>query len=660
MTSRIILILLFVSAVLPAQPPQDPLDEAIALQRKGEISGALEKLAPLLNSPGTEKENYPALLYSQFLLDLNDNSLPLEQIESAAAVKTEISDYLNFNLARIYLKRGLAENALEKIESIKEESLGSYFKYRYLREKARVCENLKLYGKEALVWGQIGILDNIGGQKKKEALFKEASAWQKSGADSRAKRMFRSIAFDFSPNPFGSRALKACIALGADDFPPAGAKEKEEVVKKLLACGRADDALFVVRSFPKDKENRLMLAQVLYKARKNEELFAIADEALQKPAADSCDKVIILRALWATLRTNDGGRADKYFGWLKSNLPEKTPMFVEANYAMGSFLFVNGKFKECLPHFNVVTGEKPGEFYLNAEFKNTMSRFALGEKPETLPAPLLENKTPFEERTVFSLKKWYGLEKEGYVPPADSYYAAISDKNFSRKAKEAINLFEKKLFAGKLGKESTAFKLYSAGFPLFALDQMEKNGSSLTKEDSITKMMLLSEIGELCFEVPSDYDYRLGLSHPTPWRGEIMIAAKEEGVDPSLMFAIARRESRFDPMAYSAVGAVGLFQLMPDTARKITGAEVSEEDLLDPIFNARIAARYLKELLKIFPSSAEIAASYNAGENCVSVWRQSFGDDETVFTLMIPYFETQGYTEGVLFDKAVYSERLGK
>jgi hypothetical protein len=605
---------------------------------------------------GSAADAISALVSSQQMLDSDDTSAPLEALEGVVSANPDVRDYLNFNLAKLYLKRGMTERALQKIESIKEETSGSYFKYRVLREKALIYEKSTLYGKEALTWGQIGLLENIGRQKKKEALFKEASAWERSGASARAKRIYKEIAFDFSPNPFGSRALIAYIALGAGDYPPGEMKAKEEMIIKLLNCGRAEDALSLLKLCGKNKENGPLLAQILYKARKNGELFAMADEAMQKSSSLPGEKIIVLKALWATLRTNDGEKCEKYFNWLNNHIDVKSPISSEINYAKGCFLFVNGKFKECAPFFDITITDKTGPFYFNALFKKAMAGLVAGETTENPLSPLLEKKNDFEERSRFSQKKWYG---QTLVPlPSDSYYGAISDAAFGEKARGAFDSFENKQFAGRPGRDSLAYKLYSAGFPLFALDQMEKTGCLLTKENAYTKMMLLSEIGELCFEIPGDFDYRLGLSHPTPWRREIMLAAKEEGVDPALLFAIARRESRFDPLAYSGVGAVGLFQLMPETARRFSQNEIKEEDLLDPLTNARIAARYLKELGRLFPNKAEIAASYNAGEECVSVWRKSFGDDETVFTLMIPYYETQEYTEGVLFDIAVYSERL--
>lgn len=656
-----VLFLLIASLCLFAWEARGPKDELFELQDSGDLPAALDKAYQMLGDAPGEEKPLLALVYSQLLLDLDDVSAPLDEIEVEAVPSTAFSEYLKFNLAKLYLKRGNAGKALETAESITDGSPGAYFRYRLLREKAEIYERSKLYGKEALAWGEIGAIENLSKQKKKEAFFREAAAWEKAGAGARAKRMYRSLAFDLSPNPFGSRSLKAYLRMGADDYPPREDEKKAELINKLLNCGRAEDALALYRTFPKDKENPALLTQILYRARTNGELFCLADEVLKRQGAvENGERGIVLKALWATLRTNDSDRAAKYFGWLRKNLPPEHKLFLENSYAMGCFHYAGGRFAESIPLFQPVKADKTGQFYRNALYKSAMSSIVMGKGEEGILEPLLDEKGEFRERAVYALKKWYAIDAAGDPLPARSYYYSVSDKEFSKKTAVAIFVFGKRLFAGKIDGGSTAYALYRAGFPLFALDQLEKRGKELTKEDAVTKMMLLSEIGELCFEFPSDFDYRVGLSHPTPWRREIMLAAKEEGVDPALMFAIARRESRFDPMAYSAVGAVGLFQLMPETAKKIAGKEISEEDLLDPLTNARIAARYLKQLTGIFPSSAQVAASYNAGEDVVSVWRKSFGDDDTLFALMVPYAETQAYTEGVLFDKAVYTERFSK
>jgi soluble lytic murein transglycosylase-like protein len=109
--------------------------------------------------------------------------------------------------------------------------------------------------------------------------------------------------------------------------------------------------------------------------------------------------------------------------------------------------------------------------------------------------------------------------------------------------------------------------------------------------------------------------------------------AQQYSVDPHLVRAIITVESNFDAHAVSRAGAQGLMQLMPDTA-----ARYRVEDPFDPHANIEGGIRYLRDLLRLFPSDLRhVLAAYNAGEGAV----QQYGG-------IPPYPETQRYVERVL------------
>jgi len=90
-------------------------------------------------------------------------------------------------------------------------------------------------------------------------------------------------------------------------------------------------------------------------------------------------------------------------------------------------------------------------------------------------------------------------------------------------------------------------------------------------------------------------------------------AAAETGLPPGLLHAVVRAESNYDPLAVSPKGAVGLMQLMPETARRYGVA-----DARDPAANLLGGARYLRDLLDQFNNDLSIAlAAYNAGPGAV-------------------------------------------
>ena len=126
-------------------------------------------------------------------------------------------------------------------------------------------------------------------------------------------------------------------------------------------------------------------------------------------------------------------------------------------------------------------------------------------------------------------------------------------------------------------------------------------------------------------------------------RPHIKDAAKTYKVDYELLQALIAAESGFDVAAVSPKGAIGLMQLMPDTARRygVDGDKkmAIEKKLVDPKINVKAGTRYLSDLIKMFPGRLDLAlASYNAGEGAV----QRAGNK-------IPnYKETQNYVKTVM------------
>jgi transglycosylase-like protein with SLT domain len=119
----------------------------------------------------------------------------------------------------------------------------------------------------------------------------------------------------------------------------------------------------------------------------------------------------------------------------------------------------------------------------------------------------------------------------------------------------------------------------------------------------------------------------------TPYDAVIDAEAKRYNVDASLVSALIRAESNYEPRAISRKGARGLMQLMPATARRL-----DVRSPFDPVSNVRGGVRYLRELLDRFDQKPElILAAYNAGENAV----ESYGG-------VPPYRETTGYVKRIL------------
>jgi hypothetical protein len=111
-------------------------------------------------------------------------------------------------------------------------------------------------------------------------------------------------------------------------------------------------------------------------------------------------------------------------------------------------------------------------------------------------------------------------------------------------------------------------------------------------------------------------------------------AASLNRLEPSLLYAVIKAESAYNPNATSVKGAAGLMQLMPDTAERY-----GVVDRYDPADNIQGGARYLRDLLALFNNNMELAvAAYNAGENAVI----RYGNQ------IPPYAETKYYVSRVM------------
>jgi soluble lytic murein transglycosylase-like protein len=136
-------------------------------------------------------------------------------------------------------------------------------------------------------------------------------------------------------------------------------------------------------------------------------------------------------------------------------------------------------------------------------------------------------------------------------------------------------------------------------------------------------------------------------------------------VDPALVYALARTESGFDARAVSPMGARGLMQLMPVTARYIGRTNGIAVAAGDPSGNLALGQAYLHYLgaqAGVANSLLPILAGYNAGPNAVANWfgaAQAENDDPLLFIESIPNNETRRFVRQVLADSWLYAEEIG-
>lgn len=146
-------------------------------------------------------------------------------------------------------------------------------------------------------------------------------------------------------------------------------------------------------------------------------------------------------------------------------------------------------------------------------------------------------------------------------------------------------------------------------------------------------------------------------THPLKYEPEIRASAAEYGVEPALVAAVIRTESRFDPAVQSHQGAYGLMQLQPVTADFISRRGGPTGDYRDPEINIRMGTWYLKYLQGRYDGDLRLAlAAYNSGPGRVDAWISEDGFD---VARDIPFAETHDYVNKVQESQRIYRELYG-
>lgn len=145
------------------------------------------------------------------------------------------------------------------------------------------------------------------------------------------------------------------------------------------------------------------------------------------------------------------------------------------------------------------------------------------------------------------------------------------------------------------------------------------------------------------------------LWYPLPYASIVRGHARHYDLDPALLAAVIYAESKFHADARSSSGAVGLMQLLPQTAEGIAlhtgGTRFRVSDLTNPEINVRYGSWYLRHLLDKYRDERTALAAYNAGQENVDEWRAK-GEP-------IQFAETRHYVSRVESLKAIYRRAYG-
>jgi soluble lytic murein transglycosylase len=156
--------------------------------------------------------------------------------------------------------------------------------------------------------------------------------------------------------------------------------------------------------------------------------------------------------------------------------------------------------------------------------------------------------------------------------------------------------------------------------------------------------------GGIVYVVRSEPPWYARIRYPLKYETIVRTHARNYDLQPALLAAVIYQESKFRADARSPSGAIGLMQLLPDTARGIAlrtgGTRFQVDDLYDPDINVRYGCWYLRHLLQKYSDEKTALAAYNAGQRNVDTWLRN-GDG-------IRFGETRHYVKRVEELKEIY------
>ncbi|MDA9424118.1 MULTISPECIES: transglycosylase SLT domain-containing protein [Bradyrhizobium] len=281
---------------------------------------------------------------------------------------------------------------------------------------------------------------------------------------------------------------------------------------------------------------------------------------------------------------------------------------------------------------------------------------------------------------------WQGRAAEalGRQQEARNAYARAAEQStsyYGQLARAKLGLPQIELNRQPRGRGAERLEIVRAAQLLYELDERElavpmladmgENGDpealaglgELAQRYSDARGMLLLGKGALNRGLPFDfYAYPVnGIPQFTPIGPE---------VERSIVYAIARQESAFNPRVVSPAQAYGLMQVTPDAARYVCKRHGATYDLgrlkNDPVYNATLGSAELGGLLEDYRGSYIMTfAAYNAGRGSVRKWVERYGDprdpkvDAVDWVELIPFSETRNYVQRIMENLQVYRARFG-
>jgi soluble lytic murein transglycosylase-like protein len=335
--------------------------------------------------------------------------------------------------------------------------------------------------------------------------------------------------------------------------------------------------------------------------------------------------------------------------------PVEVSLPPDANWTAGLRAFTQGNYAEAARRFEAVADALPDQ-----ASSWTLSAGSFWAARANLLAGNPQKFAPYLKRAALHGRTFHGLiaqkalgmriEPDWNVPALDRRRADVLKND--RAGRRALALFQ-------LGASTAAEReLYAASID--ADPQYIETVMAVAQKASLPALSV--RVGNANWDQRHNIKgYDGGIYPMPPWQ-----PAGGWSLDRALVWGFMRQESAFNPKARSVVGAMGLMQLMPGTARLVSSRyapETAGGSPYDPSNNVALGQAYLVSLLgEVDNNLVRTAAGYNGGPGNVMRWDGSLnaGQDPLLYIASIPLHETRDFVQRVLANYWMYQVRLGQ
>lgn len=618
-----------------------------------------------------------------------------------------ITDYLFFFRADMAMKNKNYNEALVLYSNLLEEYSESTLAGKAKLGLADALIGLKRY-KEARFYIESCLTGRCSDNGSLEAYLLNVESFAQEGDCNRARIELQDLVVSIGRKNQLEKILERADKLESSCRRDFSIWLKDPVSKYRIAEAFArnsqwDDAMEYVRDVLKNdsastalkEDAKWLYANASFRTHRYSEAIKTIEELLET-VADKEKRLDFLKRLAAAYtRLDDYSKAIETWQRILDQYPKNRDARLSARFNIGQLLIDDGKFGEALITWKDFLKHNSGSKYANkALWYIAWSYYRLGDYDSSISviSKLLakgRSIRDFHDRLIYW--KARALEEKGEYEKASNLYAGV----YEEYPFGYYGFLAKRKLEGDAGSAARGLP-QSSWYPDYPSREVLSSSTHLAKAVFFDRLKLheyaareaeaaLPELkGEnadlllwlgsrnfahnIAYNIVSKYysvflrdiPYSAGFdrfvweqAYPEAYRTivEPLCSGK---VDSNLVYAIMRAESLFRPQIVSPAGAIGLMQLMPSTAERISKTlgegKFQTQSLYNPPKNIEYGIEYLKMLNNLFPENiAAVIASYNAGEDAVKRWlRHGSSNDIEEFVEEIPYSETNAYVKKVL------------